>query len=120
MLGYYYHADGLGTTALFNLGSFGLGNKRSSDGYLVQGTYKIGAVKIGAQYGVSNLSWANSADQNTNPNLLSSNKKGTIGVYYSLTKNLMLLAEGSRTTSDAHVGGSNDSTTFNIGAFLGF
>jgi predicted porin len=117
---YYYHADGLGTTALFLGGAFGLGQTRTSDGFLVQATYKIGAVKLGANYGESKLDFANAADQAANPTLLSKNKKGTVGVYYSLTKNLTLLGEVSRVTSDSHAGGSNDATTVNVGAFLGF
>ncbi len=59
------------------------------------------------------------SDQAGNPDLVRSNRKGTLGVYYSLTKNLMLLAEGSRTKSESSAG-SNDATTINIGAFLGF
>ncbi|TLZ36166.1 MAG: porin [Gammaproteobacteria bacterium] len=117
---YYYHADGLGTTALFNGGTFGLGQTRTSDGFLVQATYKIGAVKLGVNYGESKLDFANSADQLATPTLLSKNKKGTVGAYYSLTKNLTLLGEVSRVTSDSHAGGSNDATTVNVGAFLGF
>jgi predicted porin len=120
VFGYYYHADGLGTTALFNGGAFGLGQTRTSDGYLAQATYKFGPVKLGINYGESKLDWANNADSIANPNLVSSNKKGTIGVYYSLTKNLTLLAEGSNTKSEAHVGGSNSANTINVGAFLGF
>jgi predicted porin len=123
VIGYYYYADGLGTTALFNLGSFGNGQKRDSNGYLAQITYKIDKIKFGAQYGVSNLDYANSADRIANPDLVSSNKKGTIGVYYSLTKNLMLLAEASRVKTSAQNSGpfpDNDATTINVGAFLGF
>jgi predicted porin len=118
IIGYYYHAEGLGTTAFFNLGDFD-NSTRTSNGYLAQVTYKFGAVKLGANYGASNLDYANAADQAANPDMVRSNKKGTIGVYYSLTKNLMLLAEGSRTKSESSAG-SNDATTINIGAFLGF
>ena len=123
VFGYGYHADGLGTTALFNLGAFGAGQTRTSSGYLFQATYKLGDVKLGANYGVSKLDYANALDQLVNPSLLSSNKKATLGVYYSLTKNLMLLAEASRTWSESqsqvlpHTNGSN---TFNIGAYFGF
>src|SRR5947209_8068200 len=53
--GYYYHGDGLGTTGLFVLSSDGLGNKRSSSGYMAQATYKFGDLKLGANYGVSKL-----------------------------------------------------------------
>jgi predicted porin len=119
ILGYYYHATGLGTTALFDLGSFGLGNTRTSDGYLAQTTYKFGPVKLGVQYGASNLNFANAADQAANPGLVRANRKGTIGAYWSLTKNLILLAEGSRTKS-VGAPGSNQGTTVNVGAFLGF
>jgi predicted porin len=118
VVGYYYHATGLGTTAFFNLGDFN-DQTRTSEGYLAQVTYKIGAVKLGANYGESKLDFANAADEATNPDLVRSNKKGTLGVYYSLTKNLTLLAEGSRTKSES-AAGSNDATTVNVGAFLGF
>ena len=83
-------------------------------------TYKFGPVKLGVNYGESKLDTANSTDASFNPGLVSSNKKGTIGAYWSLTKNLTLLAEASRTKSEAQAGGSNQSNTFNIGAFVGF
>jgi predicted porin len=120
VFGYYYHATGLGTTALFNLGAFGFGDTRKSDGYLAQATYKFGALKVGLQYGESKLDFANSADQVANPDLVSSNRKGTLGLYYSLTPNLTLLAEGSEVKSYAHSGGSNSATTINVGAFFKF
>jgi predicted porin len=120
VFGYYYHASGLGTTALFNLGAFGFGDTRDSDGYLAQATYKFGALKIGVQYGESKLDYANSADQTANPALVSSNKKGTVGLYYSLTDNLTLLAEGSDVKSKSHAGGENTATTINAGAFFKF
>jgi predicted porin len=120
VFGYYYHATGLGTTALFNLGAFGLGETRGSDGYLAQATYKFGALKVGLQYGESKLDYANSADQIANPHLVSSNSKGTLGLYYSLTDNLTLLAEGSDVKSKEHGGGSNSATTINAGAFFKF
>jgi predicted porin len=119
LIGYYYHAEGLGTTALFNLGAYGLGQTRTSNGYLAQTTYKFGALKVGLNYGVSNLDYANAADQLANPGLVSSNRKGTLGLYYSLTKALTLLAEGSRVKSEAQTG-SNSATTINVGVFLGF
>jgi len=118
--GYYYKAKGLGTTGLFVNGSFADGQTRDSEGYLAQVTYKFGAVKLGVNYGESKLDTANSTDASFNPGLVESNKKGTIGAYWSLTKNLTLLAEASRTKSEAQAGGSNQSNTFNIGAFVGF
>jgi len=124
VIGYYYHASGLGTTALFDGGAFGNGETRTSWGYLGQVTYKLGPVKLGYNHGDSRLEYANSADELANPDLVSSNRKDTIGVYYSLTKNLMLLAEGSRVETTAQAPNSllpsNKATTVNIGAYLGF
>jgi predicted porin len=117
---YYYHGSGLGTTGFFILSDDGLGNKRDSNGYLLQATYKVGDVKFGANYGVSKLDTANAADQVAHPTLVSKNRKVTGGVYYSLTKNLTLLGEVSDTHADAHNGNSNHSTNFNVGAFLSF
>jgi predicted porin len=120
VIGYYYHADGLGTTALFLGGDFGLGQTRTSDGYLFQTTYKFGPVKLGVNYGRSTLDYANAADQLANPDMLDYNQKVTGGVYYSLTKNLMLLGEVSGVKSQNQLGGSNSATTINVGAYLGF
>ena len=127
VFGYYYHANGLGTTALFDGGAYdggadfgGNGQTRKSDGWMAQVTYKVGPVKLGANYGRSNLDYANSFDQSANPFLVSKNEKGTIGAYYSLTKNLTLLLEGTRAKSTSQEGGSNSATTVNIGAYLGF
>jgi len=114
---YYYHGSGLGTTALFFLADDGLGNKRDSDGFLVQATYKVGAVKFGVNYGESKLDLANAADSTT---LVSKNRKITGGVYYSLTKNLTLLGEISDVQADAHNGNKNKGTNGNVGAFLSF
>lgn len=120
LIGYYYHGDGLGTTALFNLGAFGTGQTRTSDGYFAQATYKIDRLKLGVNYGDSKLDYANAADRLANPALVSDNKKVTVGLYYSLTKNLMLLGEFSNVKSDAQSGGGNSANTFNVGAYLGF
>ena len=102
------------------MSSDGLGNARKSDGYLIQGTYKIDAVKFGVNYGVSKLDFANAADAAAVPNLLQENSKVTGGVYYSLTKNLTLLGEVSAVKTQAHNGNENKSTDVNFGAFLGF
>lgn len=121
VFGYYYHANGLGTTALFNLGAFGTGDTRTSWGYLAQATYKFGQLKVGFNYGDSRLNFANAADAALNPGLVASNRKGTLGLYYSLTKNLVLLAEGSRVKSVSQSDlGSNQSWTGNVGAYLEF
>ena len=118
--GYYYHGSGLGTTGFFILSDDGFGDKRDSNGYLLQATYKVGAVKFGVNYGVSKLDFANAVDQTAHPALVSKNRKVTGGVYYSLTKNLTLLGEISDVKADAHNGNKNKSTNGNVGAFLSF
>jgi len=116
----YYHGKGLGTTGLFFLADDGFGNARTSSGYLLQGTYTMGAVKLGLNYGVSKLQYANAADAAAVPTLLDSNNKVTAGVYYSLTKNLTLLGEVSDVWTKAHDGGENKSVNGNVGAFMSF
>jgi predicted porin len=118
--GSYYYGKGMGTTGLFILASDGLGHSRKSDGYLLQGTYTIGPVKFGANYGVSKLDFASAQDAAAVPNLLQSNNKVTGGVYYSLTKNLTLLTEFSRVWTEAHNGLENKSINANAGAYLSF
>ncbi len=71
-------------------------------------------------YGVSKLQYANYTDSLDTPTLLDSNNKVTGGAYYSLTKNLTLLAEVSDVWTKAHDGGENKSIDGNIGAFLSF
>ena len=117
VLGSYYHGSGMGTTALFLLDVDAAGNKRDSDGYLAQVTYKIGDVKFGVNYGVSNLDLASGE---VAPTLVKSNSKITGGVYYSLTKNLTVLGEISGVEAKAHDGDKNKSNNFNVGVFLAF
>ena len=128
-----YYAKGLGTTGIFILGSSAAGDARNSYGYLVQGTYKVGPTKFGIQYGLSRLAYANAADRAadllTGVPLVAANEKVTGGVYYDLTKNLMLLGEVSWVQDIAHadtvaangnVGNSNTGVTGNVGVFLAF
>jgi len=115
-----YQGKGLGTTGLFILADDGLGNPRNSSGYLLQATYKISDLKLGVNYGVSKLQYANYLDSLAVPDLLDSNNKVTAGAYYSLTKNLTLLAEVSDVWTKAHDGGENKSIDGNFGAFLSF
>jgi hypothetical protein len=116
----YYGGKGLGTTGLFFLADDGLGHARKSSGYLLQGTYKFDKLKVGVNYGVSKLQYANYSDSLTTPTLLDSNNKVTVGAYYSLTKNLTILAEASDVWTKAHDGGENKSVNGNFGAFLSF
>ncbi|HET8882676.1 MAG TPA: porin [Solimonas sp.] len=120
LLASYYSASGLGTTGLFVLGDDGLGNKRDSDGYLLQATWAIRSTKLGVNYGVSKLDYANAADAAAVPTLLEKNSKITAGVYQSLTKNLTLIAEVSDVKTEAHNGDENRSNNFNVGAYFSF
>lgn len=119
-VGSYYHGNGMGTTGLFILADDGFGHSRKSDGGLFQATYTLGQLKLGVNYGVSNLDFASAIDSASVPNLLRKNSKFTEGAYYSLTKNLTLLGEVSEVKTQAHDGGENKSTNLNVGAFISF
>jgi len=124
-----YYAKGLGTTGIFIFGADANGNARNSYGYLVQATYKVDAVKFGINYGVSRLAFSNEADRIADPFLVAANEKVTGGIYYDLTKNLMILGEVSWVEDIAHtnsvaangdIGNSNTGVTGNVGVFLAF
>jgi len=117
IMGWYYQGEGLGTTALYLYSDDGFGNERDSDGFLVQFTYKFGDTKVGVNYGESNLDLASGEAPSF---LVETNKKYTVGVYHSLTENLTLLAEFTDTKAEAHNGAENDSSNFNLGAYLSF
>ncbi len=118
--GWYYNGSGIGTTGLFVLAADAAGNTRDSDGFLAQVTYKINNTKIGVNYGESKLDFSNAENLGNAGTLLSKNDKWTLGVYHNLTTNLMLVAEFSRLKSEAHDGLSNESSNFNVGAFVSF
>lgn len=117
LMAYYYNAKGVGTTALYLLGYDAAGNTRDSDGFIAQATYQIADTKLGVNYGKSNLDRASGEAASA---LVKSNSKVTLGVYHSLTANLMLVAEFSDVQSKAHDNSKNDSNSFNVGAFLSF
>ena len=114
---YYYHGSGMGTTGLFVFSDDGAGHKRASNGYLLQGTYKLGKLKLGLNYGDSRLDLASGEASSS---LVKSNSKVTGGAYYALTKNLTVLGEVTDVSSKSHLGDSNRSLNFNVGAFLAF
>jgi predicted porin len=117
ILAWYYQGEGLGTTALFLRSDDLNGHERDSDGFLAQFTYKLGDVKLGVNYGESNLDLASGEIVS---NLVETNKKYTVGAYYSLTENLTLIAEFSDVKAEAHNGFENDSSNFNVGGYLSF
>jgi predicted porin len=117
VLGWYYDAKGVGTTALFNLGADALGDTRDSRGFIAQATFAVGPTKFGLNYGESRLDTANGE---INPTLVHKNSKVTAGVYHKLTDNLTLLGEFSNVRAEAQDGDTNKANTFNVGAFLSF
>jgi predicted porin len=119
ILGWYYKASGIGTTALFLNGADATGHPRDSDGFLAQATYTVGPTKFGVNYGSSKL---HTAAGELAPDLVRENKKVTGGIYQKLTDNLTILGEYSKVTAKAQDAAVHENTgnTFNIGAFLSF
>lgn len=117
VLGWYYNGKGMGTTALFLFGATPLSQERDSDGFLAQATYKFHDLKVGVNYGRSNLDLASGELPS---DLVRRNEKYTAGVYYSLTENLTLIGEYSDIKARSHNNIENKSNNFNIGAYLSF
>jgi predicted porin len=120
VLGWYYRGKGVGTTGLFIRSNDNFGNPRDSEGFLAQATYKIGPTKLGVNYGQSKLDRSRFESSATSATLVSNNNKWTVGAYYDLTKNLMLLGEVSYVQSLNQAGAQNKSGNLNVGAFLKF
>src|SRR5467141_205297 len=120
---YAYSADGIGTTAIgFNAASFAGGTleKRKSDGWYAQATYKIGAFKPGVSYGESNLKLAGNESSTTNPTLVKTNKSWVFGLYYSLTSSVNLVAEYIPTEAENQAGGTVKDKVLALGAIMFF
>lgn len=120
LVGYYYDASGLGTTALNLFDTDGLGNKRDSHGFYVQGLASFGKISVGASYGESQLDYANVADALANPTLVDKNGSWVGQLRYGLTSWVTLLGEYVHTTSKAHNGNEASSDALAMGAILFF
>jgi predicted porin len=118
---YGYTGKGVGTTGLFILATSALGDTRKSDGGYVQGTYKMGKLKLGLSYGLSELKLADDerATQNVN-NLVKRNSSGVLGLYYSLTKSITLVGEAMDTKAEAWNGNSATEKDYALGGILFF
>ena len=122
----YYNGDGAGTTG-FLLDAIDVnGKERDSDGGYIQLGYKIPGIgtKVVASYGESNLD-GNAVDRNSA--LVEKNSSWVFGAYHPLTKSLTLVAEYTKTESEAQnsnlaTGGARDVDESNIslGAILFF
>jgi predicted porin len=129
---YGYYGKGVGTTGLYILAVSAGGQERESNGGYVQLTYKIDRLKIGASYGISQLKLAGderaygivpTTGASTGipaSDLVSKNESGVLGLYYSLTKSLTLVAEGIDTESKAWNGNEAQEKDVAVGAILFF
>lgn len=120
LVGTYYDASGLGTTALNLFDTDGLGNKRDSHGFYLQGLASFGKFSVGGSYGESNLDYANAADALANPTLVDKNSSWVGQVRYGLTSWVTLLSEYVHTKSEAHNGNKASSDAIAAGAILFF
>src|SRR6267378_8189423 len=118
---YAYTGDGIGTTAIgFDAAAFNgvTLEKRKSKGWYAQGTYKIGKWKPGISYGESKLDLA--SNEPANGTLVKSNKSLVLGLYYSLTQSLNLVAEYIPTTAENQAGQEVKDKVLALGAILFF
>jgi predicted porin len=117
---YAYSGDGIGTTAIgFDAAALvpgGLAKRKSKGGY-GQVTYKFGKLKPGVSYGESSLDLASNE---TSPNLVKKNKSWVLGMYYSLTPSVNLVAEYVPTTASNQAGGEVKDKLIALGAILFF
>lgn len=120
VVGTYYDASGLGTTALNLFDTDGLGNKRDSHGFYVQGLATFGKVSVGGSYGESSLDYANALDAVTNPTLLDKNSSWVGQLRYGFTSWVTLVGEYIHTKSQAHNGNEAQSDALAAGAILFF
>lgn len=116
---YYYTGSGMGTTSFGLDGHTVAGVARDSDGYFLQGTYKLPTIgtKIGVSYGESNLDSAGA-----DVAFQTSNTQWTVGVYHPLTKSLNLVAEYANLEGENDVAGGlkSEEQTFSLGAIMFF
>lgn len=121
LTGYFFIGDGVGNLAPMRDGVALVGGqpeKRKSNGYYGQATYKIGDLKLGASYGATNL---DIADGETGAdNLVATNWSIIGGVYYSLGGVVTLTAEWTHTTAENQAGGKNSDDGIALGAAAGF
>jgi hypothetical protein len=124
VLGWYYRAKGVGTTGLFAFNYDDQGTARNSDGFLAQVTYTAGKDKMGLNYGSSKLDPTgfdiSSCTAVAVSCALERNSKWSLGNYYNVTTNLLLVTEFTRITSVSIFNTSVNSWNLNAGLFLKF
>lgn len=113
LAGYYYEGDGMSTLALGGLifpGFSATAEAEESEGYYLQGTYTWNNTKFGVH-------WAESEQKKLTK---LENERLTLGVYHNLTPALTLLAEYNMQESELSGSGTDETSSFNIGAILFF
>jgi hypothetical protein len=115
---YYYKGEGIGTTGFLFDAVDQAGNKRDSDGFYAQITFKLPGIgtKLGVSAGESNLDLG-PADLPGSA-LVSKNESVVVGIYHPLTSFLNLVAEYTQTKATAHSGAEAKETAIAIGAIL--
>ena len=117
VVAYFYSGDGIGTLGFLWDAVALNGNTRDSDGFYVQGTYKLpdGGTKFGISFGESSLDLASGEVAS---DLVETNESFVIGVYHPLTPALNLVLEYTKTEATAHNGNSAEESSIAIGAIL--
>ena len=110
----YYSGEGIGITGfLLNATQGTTGTKTKSDGYYVQGTYKLPGVgtKVGLSYGESNLDSTGSTYQQNS---------WIVGAYHPLTKSVNLVAEYNYAQVEQTSQATTNAKTVSLGAIMFF
>lgn len=128
-LAYGFSGSGLGLSTIgaqFFGGSNGNGAKTKSQGYFLQGTYKLGATKFGVNYGENKdkdgfVSITGGAGAQSALNEIR-NKAFTVGIYHSLNKFITLVGEFNeeRISNVADSNFDNKNRTFSLGGLIFF
>ena len=138
VVGYYYDGEGIGTTSFLLDGLDAIGNERDSDGWYIQGRYRLPTgTLLGASFGESSLDETdldrairvadsvliNTAGNNINTpayNLIDTNESWILGLYHPVGEALNLVLEYTDTEAESHSGITNEDSTLAIGAIMFF
>jgi len=112
----YYSGEGTGQTA-FLAGAYDTtaNTKTKSDGYYVQGTYKLPGIgtKLGLSYGESSTDKTSATAGNTASSWV-------FGAYHPLTKSVNLVAEYNRADFEKDGAATTHANTVSLGAIMFF
>ncbi len=150
VVGHYYDGEGIGTTGFLVDGVDALFNERDSDGFYLQGRYRLPTgTLLGLSYGESSLDetardrdWRidndgpdgnndclvaefntlNGACDPYDPNyhLIDTNESVVVGLYHPIGEALNLVLEYTDTEAESHSGITNEEQTLAIGAIMFF